>query len=383
MGISVDKLLPESQVVKAYMSAKTHGIEAKVAALEDKLKLTADQTFIRLNQENQKAAKKKQQENQDFGNALELACILIKIKLTLFYEKMITEMIKTFHDDKAIAERYQRYLEKLANPDNPYPLLLPQQNQSVDDYQKQVMNETKNYLEHISIQQQETRNRITQDWGAETFEAGLKIQTEIIHGKLAQSINKLEFLNVVQQSDGSTIDLTKIDPEVAEKARNEFNKVNDSLQTFLNERTPTSPVIIEDDNPYVNPEAPQAPAIEETITPSPKITFARRSQLEIDADLFFIKQSRDAFKNIGEPLIEKNLVPVDGKTTIDKNSNLRLAVRVTDTINEDIKALDKKINNFQKDNAMLNQLTNLKTETQEKINKMETIPELKEKPRPR
>jgi hypothetical protein len=363
----------ESHVVSQYLTDANHSQRIAVTNAQQTLEAVLIETFSRLSVENNKLANKKKQENLDFDNAVTIACEIAKIKLLVHLTKMIAQMVQAFHEDKekSIKEHLQRFTKILDYSTNPVPLVLPTKHDSPESYTEKILTQAKIALEAIAVQQEQIKTHMLDTWGATTWEEGWKIQVDNIHEQMAESIDNLEFLEIIEKPDGSSIDPDDLDPEVSQNAREEMHHVNDEFQDFLEEYVPSSPYIdtTHDLPNYENPEAPAAPAIEETIIPAPVMTFSRPTQMTRDAELKLIHDTRQAMTKIGKPLIEENNVEVD-KHKVNKNSALRLAVRYTDSVSGNIKTLEDKMNAFAKDSHMLKNLQNLATSIEEKVNQV-------------
>jgi hypothetical protein len=383
---SGNKLSADADVVKKFLTDASHKQFDLVIKVEEKLTGIAEKELARVSQENQKTAEKKKKGNQEFSFALDLACIIKEIKLIIYYQTIITEMIKSFHeklDIQAIQTKLQRYTDKLENPSNPLPIQMPGSKESASEYQEKIIAEAKQALEIIQDKQTELASRMIASWGSTDWAEGLKIQTAAIHKKEYDNIEKLEFLEVILQPDGSKIDPEDVAPEVSQIARVEMHKVNDDLENFLNNWEDRSPVLTDPDPDYdggrgpafeaeVGENVPQAPAVDGSEMKL-RVQFNIRSQLDIDTELFLINKARDAFKNIGEPLIHpvESAAGQDAGAVVDKNSALRIAVRYSGHISEEIHALEEKANAFKLDKQAANKLENRGVALVSKIHEME------------
>jgi hypothetical protein len=389
----------ETNVISAFLSNNDHVAKASTAKRQRDIKMTGEKSFQQMTFNNKKAAAKTQRENQEFGMAVNLAALISEIKLLLHYKTMVEKILEVRAEVDAKSE--QRYHEMLADQRNPFPVTLPQAQQSPADYKKNVLDEANIFLAALSDKQSALENSIKENWGANTWQEGLKIQLDDLHEKMDKRIENYEFLNVVETADGGKINISKIDPEIGEKARAAFREVNDALRDFLNERPPPSPAIYEPfdivqgvNAPEAPPtasravifgeQAPQAPGID-TQAPAQKKIISH-SQEATDREIFLINELlHKGFNKVDPALIGKNEVEVNAETKakINVNSLVRLAVRYSHALADDIKKVEDKAQKFVDDSHLLKGIKHLVENAKKEVVKLEAELQLKISPVPR
>jgi hypothetical protein len=360
--------IPESQVVSQYLTDAFHLMRVEISNAEDQLRTVLNQTFNRLTGENTKIADKKKKENQDFNNALDIACDIAKTKLYVHMQKIREKMVESFHQNQDIQERLQRYIKTLSYPNNPVPLQLPLPQATPQEYNEKMLEEAKIALQSNHAQQTQIEQHMLENWGATTWREGLLIQTSMLHEDIAESIEKMDFLNVITTEDGSRIDPDDYAPEVSQRAREEFNHLNDDFEDFLNAYEYSSPYIddVQSDHVDVNPEAPEAPSIDVNATKF-QVKKMVKSQMAIDAELQLMHKARHAYDNIGGPLVKDNIQKNDEGVAINKNSGIRMAVGFAKGLSAQIVAMEDKMEGFFKDDRMKKNLQNMATKLEEKV----------------
>jgi hypothetical protein len=358
----------ETQVVSQYLTDAFHSMRVEVSNAEDQLKELLNQTFNRLTGENTKIADQKKKENEDFNNALDIACDIAKVKLYVHMQKILEKMVESFHQNKDVQDRLQRYIKTLSYPSSPVPIVLPMAQETPQQYNEKMLEEAKIALQSNYAQQTQIEQHMLENWGATTFKEGLLIQTALMHEDIADSIDKMEFLDVITTEDGAKIDPDDFAPEISQRAREEFHQLNDDFEDFLTEYEFTSPQIaVEKSNRVdITPEAPEAPEMGDT-PPQIHVRKLIKSQFEIDSELQMISRARKAYDHIRDPLVKDNIKKNDEGVAINKNSGIRLAVEYTKGIATKVVALEHKIENFYKDTHMKKDLQNMATKLEHKV----------------
>jgi hypothetical protein len=373
----------DAKLVSDHLADKKHAVKANAAKWQREINKTAEKSFQQMTFNNKKAAAKTQRENQEFGMAVNLAALLSEIKLLLHYKTMVEKILEV--GAEVDAKSQQRYQELLADQRNPFPITLPQPEQSTADYRKNILNDAMIFLDSLSEKQAALQNRIRENWGADNWQDGLKKQADALHEKINERIENYEFLNVIETADGNKIDITQLAPEVAETARAAMHEVNDSLKSFINEIQPPEPSNYEKFDIAIGEQAPLAPTLDPlTLTSLTSSIGGNRSQAETDLEVFLINEYRKGFGKIGEPLIKEKEIVIDPetKTSVNANSNIRLALRSTDTLSNDVKNLADKAQKFVNDTHLLNGVNKLVENAKQDLVKLQTELQATISPRP-
>jgi hypothetical protein len=373
----------DAKLVSDHLADKKHAVKANAAKWQREINKTAEKSFQQMTFNNKKAAAKTQRENQEFGMAVNLAALLSEIKLLLHYKTMVEKILEV--GAEVDAKSQQRYQELLADQRNPFPITLPQPEQSTADYRKNILNDAMIFLDSLSEKQAALQNRIRENWGADNWQDGLKKQADALHEKINERIENYEFLNVIETADGNKIDITQLAPEVAETARAAMHEVNDSLKSFINEMPPPEPSNYEKFDIAIGEQAPLAPTLDPlTLTSLTSSIGGNRSQAETDLEVFLINEYRKGFGKIGEPLIKEKEIVIDPetKTSVNANSNIRLALRSTDTLSNDVKNLADKAQKFVNDTHLLNGVNKLVENAKQDLVKLQTELQATISPRP-
>jgi hypothetical protein len=373
----------DAKLVSDHLADKKHAVKANAAKWQREINKTAEKSFQQMTFNNKKAAAKTQRENQEFGMAVNLAALLSEIKLLLHYKTMVEKILEV--GAEVDAKSQQRYQELLADQRNPFPITLPQPEQSTADYRKNILNDAMIFLDSLSEKQAALQNRIRENWGADNWQDGLKKQADALHEKINERIENYEFLNVIETADGNKIDITQLAPEVTETARAAMHEVNDSLKSFINEIQPPEPSNYEKFDIAIGEQAPLAPTLDPlTLTSLTSSIGGNRSQAETDLEVFLINEYRKGFGKIGEPLIKEKEIVIDPetKTSVNANSNIRLALRSTDTLSNDVKNLADKAQKFVNDTHLLNGVNKLVENAKQDLVKLQTELQATISPRP-
>ena len=356
---------------------------AQVVKMQDELRQDAKQSFQTMCDINLKAAEKKRKENQDFGDSLLLACMITETKLFIHYQKLL-ESILDARDIKD-AQAQQRHRETLRENPVPIKVILPEVNQSPAEYRAQILMEAKGVLENIVARKEELQKSIIANWGADTWEEGLKIQAATVHKEQAEKIENLEFLSVITKPDGSLFDskelnLDEIKPEAIQEAKDAFHHVNDVLLEHIKNMEPDKPE--EEWNPRAYGAAPEAPAL-------PEQGYYKKSggqvgfqSHELEDRIKFIGENRKAWQKIHDPFVSKTEVDVNGKdVTVDANSNIRLAAKSTQIQMNVIAKVEQKGAKFIEDKQQVAQLAKQQAAARQNIAKLEAEgPSLRQSP---
>lgn len=361
----------EAKVVSDYLANKTHAVKADAAKWRREVSRTAEKSFQQMTFNNRKAAAKTQRENQEFGMAVNLAALLSEIKLLLYYQTMVAKILEVRAEVDAKSQ--QRYQEILGDQRNPFPVSLPQPEQSAADYKKHILDDANIFLDGLREKQAALQDRILENWGADNWEDGLKKQADTLHEKINERIENYEFLNVIETADGSKIDITQYAPEVGTQAREAMHEVNDSLKSFINEMPPPTHSNYEEFKIVLGEQAPLAPTLDSQTIISRNAT-ASKPQAEANLELFLINEYRKGFGKIGEPLIKEKEVAVaqETKTSVNANSNIRLALRMTDGMSNDLKNFADKAQKFVNDTHLLKGVNKLVESAKQEVVKLET-----------
>jgi hypothetical protein len=337
----------------------------KLTKIQNKVQTVIVQRFDELKINNKKSTEQKKQENQEFNDALDLACVLNEIKLYIHFSKLIENMLEmSLEKEIFIQQQYQRFIDKIQSSDNPYPLMIPQKNDSPKDFNTQVLAEALATIARITDREAELENEMREAWG-DTWEAGLKIHTDTVHENINERINNLEFLTLLTKPDGRNFNPENIDNADIHKVKAEFNNVNDALRAFYNEKPMPAPARIYEFKITEGESAPQAPALEKSDVKPVENSTPRKSQLKADEEIFLIEKFMQAFKNAGKHL------EVNSDTKIQSNDSLRSAMKFTNVVSKDIQFLHDKINKVARATGELLHLGDMKTEAQHLVEKIE------------
>ncbi len=370
----------EAKLVGDYLANNSHTGKANTSKWQREISRTAEKSFQQMNFNNKKAAAKLQRENQEFGMAVNLAALLSEIKLLIHYKTMVEKILEVRAEVDTKAQ--ERYHAMLADQRNPFPVALPQPTQSAADYKQHVLNDAQIFLDSLSEKQTALQTRIQASWGADNWQDGLEKQAQALHEKINASIENYEFLNVIETAEGNNIDITQYAPAVAENARTAMHAVNDALKSFINEMPPPSPDY-KDFSVVIGAEAPLAP----TLDPEFAATFKTSNGIPSisNLELFTVNEYRNGFGKIGEPLVKEKELAVDATstTTTNANSTIRLALRSTDVIADDLKNVVDKAQKFVNDSHLLNDVNKLIASAKQDVVKLDTELKATLSPRPR
>ena len=130
--------------------------EALPEAPEDQRIAAVKQIFNDISANNSKEAEKKKLENEDFADAIDMACLLSEIRLTIHFSKMIERIIEAARDQEIQLQRTERNSSNAA-PANPYPVVLPQKNQTPEEYKTKIIAEVRAVLADIQTRQKDIK----------------------------------------------------------------------------------------------------------------------------------------------------------------------------------------------------------------------------------
>jgi hypothetical protein len=403
---------PDKNVIKEFWLVQDHpGHIAADKALEQQIK-DAEKKFHELNHYNRKDAERKKHNNAEVNAVIDLACLINSIHLVQYFEKQIEKMIeKTQQHEikvKAAEQRRAESIEALRHVN----LLPPVEKRSaLDAHKATILQEAHLALESIHTQREEIKSRMMDEneWGADTWEAGLEIQ-----------INKFQEVLEAKRATFSTDAIIKSDRVLNEEEQKQLKieevkleallkKADKEFAEFLKEQPPPTPmpdntggIILGSAAPSAPPmanrsiiigdQAPIAPAAPEEKEYShlglDPVKLAKKAvkwtDLGFKAEIFRVNQLLKVGAQIGEPLIEE--IPKlinENNSTIDVNSDLRIAVRGTTTIADEIKAFAEKRINFVNDDSELKNLDKLKAVIEEKIATLDNTKKLTQYQSPR
>lgn len=390
--------MQEKQPIKQREEADSdqeHYKRALATQMIEQLKIAADQRVERLAEENKKEAEKKKRENEDFDAAINLACVLSEIRLTLHFERMIDRLISASHDhDVHIAkERAHRYFENFQDPK--YTVTLPLPNQNPEQYKTMALLEAQSVIRQIRVKEVEVVKRMHETWG-KSWEDGLEKQTqkarEILETKKADFFKPDIILGT---------DKHPIDPEAQEKIRKQLTPVIEEISLCLKDQliklkekmAREAELEKEQGGIIIGESAPQAPAMDkkkkEAAPAAPELgaeveayreelikysdspeakKIVRFTELELVLEPLVVNLIRKL--DLGAPIIPEHMKKDDKGVEYNANTGIRIGKRYYNNV---IGALDDIIDaakNYLKDEALLKNLTAMKVEAQTFINKI-------------
>jgi hypothetical protein len=399
----------ERELLKEYFANKAHTYKANIEKSLDKKVHAANENFHILFEHNKNEAEKTKHNNEQFEASIDLACLVNQIYLILYFERNIEQMISTSHEQEIEMRRAtaQQNLEATEPPQ--HVSLLPKEKTSdaINEHKIALLATAHTVREEIKAKQEVVEKRIENEWGSLEWKPGLVKQVEKLTNHMVE--NKQDFINVIKTPEAAA--KRELTAEENKKVTAVLADVAKNFKEFLLERTepvptPTSTpdaanskIIIGRDAPPAPPmttrsviigtSAPMAPApptAEEYahIIGEPKHKIIRRTQAEIDAEIFLINEARQGYSLLGKPIIEevKKVVSTqvvdeetaDAKsivTNVDENSNMRLAMRYAGVVAKDITALEHSIHNFANDKSALQDLRAMEKTVDTKIAALE------------
>jgi hypothetical protein len=378
-----------AQVLDKYLGNDAHRKQDKVAKIEAQKTTLANENFYRIHESNNKEAEQKKRDNEEFIEAINLIEILNDTRLFLYFAKVIAKIVEAVRKEELqFAEQRTERIALINSAVLKYPAHLPLPDKKQSEvkydvkYKEQIVVTAKAILKEIEVKKEviETRMKNPDNWGATTWDAGLEIQAEKLHTKLAAK--KENFANVIMHNDPER-KLTEQQEVIVYDA---FDDVNDELKKHVLEMPIPTPAI-EHDKKNDIVFGKDAPDISNLPLPVFNYTFPAKgvykSQLGKNIELGAIHAAINGYgkiKNKDKNIIESKEEKASGEKTdakFDANTNIRLAVRYAASVTDELEAVAKNAAQFAQDSAALTNLSKLEKATTANLHALETKTELK------